>query len=186
MKNKSINPKTNKLYTLDEYTDAVLVELAIIGDKRNEVLNNLMKNLDVESIDNYLSNLSETQAVILAIDNYNLKFAELTNYDDELDTINPTISFIGSSLDNYSKYLNFFKVISFDRYYEAYYIAYDINTLLNTQLSEENYEQIFNLIVGKINVFLDKYAYDSVVMEIIDALLNDGSYDNYLLLNSML
>lgn len=184
--NKSINPKTNKLYTLDEYTDAVLVELAIIGDKRNEVLNNLMKNLDVESIDNYLSNLSETQAVILAIDNYNLKFAELTNYDDELDTINPTISFIGSSLDNYSKYLNFFKVISFDRYYEAYYIAYNINTLLNTQLSEENYEQIFNLIVGKINVFLDKYAYDSVVMEIIDALLNDGSYDNYLLLNSML
>lgn len=176
--NKSINPKTNKLYALDEYTDDVLVALAIIGDRRNEILN-------FTDFDEYLSGLEEIEDVNLAIKNYNLKFAELTNYDDEFG-INPTISFLSSNLDNYNKYSNFMKAISYDRYYEAYYVACDINNLLNVELSEDNYTDVFNLIIGKINVFMNNYSTDYNTMEIIDGILYDGSYDHYLVLNSML
>ena len=168
----STKEETGSYYSLSEFPDDILVKLNMVGANMSVVY-------DYDA--NYLLNLIEYDTVCEVIDNYNNKYYEISGKE----TIDDSYSY-DEVISYFDKYKNFIYSTGDDRYYNAIIIANDINNLNGIVLDSNNYEEIFNLIEGKIKSFIDNYSYDQKVMNIFDSILEEGSYDWYLNLVSML
>lgn len=168
----SINPQTGIFYESLQYPDDVLVKLCMVGANMS-----IIYDYDLD----YLENLVEYDTVCEVINNYNNKYYEISGKE----TIDDSYSY-EEVIEYFKKYNSFIHSTGDNRYYDAIIIASEINNLNGVVLDSSNYEEIFNLIEGYIKPFIDNYGYDQKVIDIFDALLENGSYDFYLNLASML
>ena len=168
----STNPQTNELYKSEEYPDDILVKLNMIGTDMN-----YMSEYDSD----YILGLKEFNLVVTSVGNYNDKYYEIVQKEE----INDSFDY-DSSVSYFEKYNEFIFSTGDDKYFNAIIIANKINRLNNIKIDENNYEDIFNQILGEIAPFISSNKYDDKVIDVINKLLDEGSYDYYLSLKNLL